>query len=306
LIKNDSPADASPLTPMWDGRRRVITCHRADLDSTLAPNSLPAVRAAVAAGAPRIEIDLRFLADDTMVVFHDPDLGPTTTGAGRLDACTWAMLDGVRSLGPGQPPIPRFADVVAAITGSSTTLHVDLKHDRPMPATRVQALVAALAPIRDQAIVGTQAYWNLGPLAEAGLPIALDPGYLWQRRVATGDQRWPRSEGLYGFCDDAPIAYIPGLRAPEYLALRVAELSALVPGAREWMVDIDTIVACSDLGFSLADYLHGRDVNLVAWTVQDLSYDRTTTASLIGKLFDLGVDNVIAKHGLVVARYLLE
>lgn len=305
MIEHDRLAPAAILQPVWKGRQRLITCHRADLDSTQAPNSLNAVRAAVGVGAPRIEIDVRFLADDTMVVFHDPDLAPTTDRSGPLDRLTIAAVREARALGPGAPPIALFDEVVDAVAGSGTTLHVDLKHDLPMPAARLDALASALAPIASRAIVGTQAYWNLTPLAQRGLRVAIDPGYLWQRgsaRVPT--DQFPRTQGLYGFWDDAPLAHIPGADPATYLAMRLREIALLVPAAEEWMVDIDTIRHCDAIGVSLASFLHARDIRLVAWTIVDPELDGPTTAALLALLFDLEVDTIIAKHALVVAGYL--
>lgn len=306
VIAPDLALAPALLVPSWRGRPRLITCHRADLDATHAPNSLAAVQAAVEAGAPRIEVDLRFLADDTMVVFHDPGLSPTTDGQGLLDALAIGDLRDVRSIGVEPSPIPLFSEVIDTVAGSSTTLHVDLKHDRPLPDRRVEAIVHALAPVASHAIVGTQAYWNLPVLASRGLRVALDPGSLWQRgtdRIA-GDGEFPRTPGLYGFWDDSPLAQVPGIEVTDYLRIRFNEIAGLVPAAEEWMVDIDTIRHCHEIGFALTDLLHARGIRVAAWTIQDASFDGAATAALLASLFDLDVDVIIAKHGLIVGSYL--
>jgi glycerophosphoryl diester phosphodiesterase len=301
------PLDASLLLqPCWAGRTRTIACHRADLDAMQVPNSLPAVLAAVAALAPRIEIDLRFLADDAMVVFHDPDLAPLTGAQGLLDDLSFDVVSGARYVAGDSPPVARFEDVVDAIAGSSTFLHVDLKHAPPMNPARLDALSAALRPIAGQCLVGTQAHWNLPPLARRGLQVALDPGLHIQRGLdrQPGDGEWPVTRGGHGLWDDSPLAHLAGVAPADYLAARVNDLAGLVPEACEWMVDIDTIRHSASLGFSLAEAVHARGIALTAWTIADLDFDREGSAAMLAELFNLDVDTVIAKHGLIVAGYL--
>jgi glycerophosphoryl diester phosphodiesterase len=75
--------------------------------SGLAPeNTLAAVRRALAAGADMVEIDVQQTADDRLAVFHDTDLGRTSTGRGPLWRRTLAEL---RALDAGSWFGPEFA-----------------------------------------------------------------------------------------------------------------------------------------------------------------------------------------------------
>jgi glycerophosphoryl diester phosphodiesterase len=87
-----SPAEAS---------KRCVprpVAHRGD--SARAPeNTRPAVRKALRAGAKRIEVDVRFTADDVAVLMHDPTVDRTTNGSGEIAALTRAQ---VRQLDAGR------------------------------------------------------------------------------------------------------------------------------------------------------------------------------------------------------------
>ena len=79
---------------------------------TVAPeNSLPAFAAAVALGAPEIEMDIRFTADGVPVVAHDSNLERVSNGSGTIEANTLAEL---RELDFGGNFSERFAGVKIA------------------------------------------------------------------------------------------------------------------------------------------------------------------------------------------------
>lgn len=77
----------------------MVVAHRGS-SGTAPENTFAAINEALQAGAHMIEIDVQFTADDEAVVFHDPILGRTTDGTGkirklhsrdlcRLDAGSW-------------------------------------------------------------------------------------------------------------------------------------------------------------------------------------------------------------------------
>ncbi|MEX2081560.1 MAG: glycerophosphodiester phosphodiesterase family protein, partial [Dehalococcoidia bacterium] len=162
------------LAPVVGGERRVFCCHSANLSRSHPGNSLAAVRECVEARVPRLEVDVRFLADDSMLVFHDGSLDTETSGSGPANAIDGAAARGLRYKG-GDEPLAFLEDVVGAMEAGPTRLQVDLKLMRPITEGRARALVGALEPLGGNVIVGTQAHWNLRPLGEAGLPIAFDP-----------------------------------------------------------------------------------------------------------------------------------
>jgi glycerophosphoryl diester phosphodiesterase len=268
------------------------------------PNSLQAVRACVEAGVPRLEVDVRFLADDAMLVYHDHTLDGETNGYGPVDALDRSAAEALRyTHGGGATRLCFFEDVVAAIAGSETLLQVDLKLMRPISAARVKALAAALRPLDGNLLLGTEAHWNLRPFAELRVPVAFDPTlhihYAPQRK---GTGLTPSWMGVHGFWDDAPLAHIGHASAADYLAARTDDLGALVPAVRELMVDIPTVLRMADLGFELGHELARRGVELAVWTMRDRGAE--TTGPLARRLLDLGATTIIADEPEVIAGYL--
>lgn len=69
----------------------IIAAHRGA--SGLAPeNTLSAFKLAVESGANMIEIDVQFAKDDSIIVFHDENLGRTTNCSGRIKNYTLEEL----------------------------------------------------------------------------------------------------------------------------------------------------------------------------------------------------------------------
>ncbi|MFN8507799.1 MAG: hypothetical protein U0547_09565 [Dehalococcoidia bacterium] len=85
------------LAPTIAGHRRVFCCHEATLTGRHAPNSLEAVAECVAAAVPRLEVDVRFLADDGMLVFHDSWFDTATDGEGAVSTHDTAATRRIRS-----------------------------------------------------------------------------------------------------------------------------------------------------------------------------------------------------------------
>jgi glycerophosphoryl diester phosphodiesterase len=92
-----------------------------------AENSLPAIDAAIAAGAHIIEIDIRVSRDDVPVLMHDGDIKRTTDGDGLVADKTLAELRSVRLLPQGT--IPTLAEAIRAARGRAV-LDLDLKTPR--------------------------------------------------------------------------------------------------------------------------------------------------------------------------------
>jgi glycerophosphoryl diester phosphodiesterase len=91
-------AGASPAAAATAACVPPPVAHRGD--SARAPeNTMPAFRKALAVGARRLELDVRFTAGDVPVVMHDPTVDRTTNGSGEVTALT---LEQVRSLDAGR------------------------------------------------------------------------------------------------------------------------------------------------------------------------------------------------------------
>lgn len=248
---------------------------------------------------PRLEIDVRFLADDSMVIFHDADVDSATTGSGRLDQMDWSEAARLRYKKDTSVGLCRLGDVVDAIRIGRTILQVDLKLMRPLSTARRNALVSALEPLGAQVLVGSQAHWNLRRLGD--LRVALDPTLQWHYSPERRAGLVPARLGIHGLWDDAPIAAIPHTSTSEYFDARIADLVGLLPEAVEWMVDIETLRYLAREGCLLGEELHARAIELAAWTMPDAGAE--ASATLLMELFALGADTVITDDAAVLGGY---
>jgi len=286
----------SRFAPVINGRRRVLSCHRATLSGRHVPNSLQAVDECVTARAPRLEIDVRFLADDAMLVFHDGGLDHETTGMGKTDTLDRGAAAALRYRQDERVGLCFLEDVVDRMRGSNTVLQVDLKLMRPITPARARALEAALQPVRSHVLVGSQAHWNLRHLR--GLPLALDPTLQWHSERGRHGNLLPRTLGLHGLWDDSPLAMNPHVSSTEYIESRVEDIRGLLPAAGEWMVDIATIEHITGLGVELGELLARDGVSLAAWTLRGAEPD---PVGLLARLYSSGVRTVITDVPLAAA-----
>lgn len=283
------------LSPDVEGRRRLFCCHSATLSGQHAPNSLEAVRECVEARVPRLEVDVRFAADDAMVCFHDADLDRLTTGAGSVALHTGMTLKAVQFRATGEP-LCFLEEVVELLQQSETVLQVDLKLSRPISAERARRLEDALAPLGESVIVGSQSPWNLRRLTR--VRVAFDPTLFLNYTAGRRQAPYPRQRGLHGFWDDSPLALNPYASAREYLLARIEELQGLVPAAVEWMVDIGTVLRMAELGVNLGEVLGESNIELAAWTLRD----RDPLESTLRRLWEAGTTTVITDVPLAVAE----
>lgn len=273
------------------GRTAVLACHQGRLRETDPPNALESIAACAAAGALRVEVDVTFTADDVPVLSHDEAF----VVAGRKVPARAVSSAEV-------PEAPRLAEAVALLAGRGCVLQVDLKRRGPMTPGEAEALAEVLRPLGTHVIVGSQAHWNLRMLAAQGLTVAFDPA-LHFRYVPPSAPKWwtagvPRRTGIWGFRDDAAYAGDRGWSFERYLAARLDDLLALVPGCVELMVDIGSILRVGELGVPLGEELAQRGVALAAWTVRH--FRGQGTVDLVCRLLELGATTIITDVPLEV------
>lgn len=291
-----------PLRPVISGVERIVCCHKAVLSGRYHPNSLDAVAECVRAGAPRIEVDVHVLRDDSLLVFHDRDLQRETTGYGNvehLDARSAARL----RYADGQTPLPFLEQVVDAVQGTSTALHVDLKLHEPLTPARAHRVASLVLPLGKQAVVGSRFHWNLRHLSALGVRVALDPSNEWNA--------WPpevQVPGLsprvnrHGLRDDSALGHDPALTGEAYVRARIAELSRLLPGAVEWMVDVSTILKLEALCPGFSQLIEATGAVLTAWGIRDEGPARTV--STVRSLCAAGARYLIPQRDPGFVRYL--
>lgn len=126
--------------PYFDGPCPRVYAHRGWHLGELAgcENTLAAFVAAADHGLGYVEMDAHASADGVAFVHHDPTLDRTTDNSGRIDTRTAAELDAVRVR--CEHPLPRLADVLAAIPGVRVT--IEMKSD---------AVVAPVLAVLDDA-----------------------------------------------------------------------------------------------------------------------------------------------------------
>jgi glycerophosphoryl diester phosphodiesterase len=168
----------------------AFACAHRGLSSEKAENTLAAFGAAVAAGFPAFEMDLRTAADGEVVVLHDADLDRTTDGHGRIDAVTSGQL---RSFETPDGPVPRLDDLLRSLCAWDGLWNLELKARSALAPTvelvrrhklgprallsamdtKVLAEAAALAPEIARAAI------PMGPVDDSDLEKAKASGCTW-------------------------------------------------------------------------------------------------------------------------------
>lgn len=178
--------------PYLDGPQPIAFAHRGG--SNDAPeNTMRSFRHAVELGYRYLETDVQLTADGVLLAFHDDDLQRTCGRPGRIDALTWADLEGVTVA--GTEPIPTFHEVLE--TWPDVRLNVDCKTD-----AAVEPLLAAIRAhgALDRVCVASfsdRRIRRIRRLADPRLCTALaarELGLLWSSGVNVG-----------GLCAQAPV-----------------------------------------------------------------------------------------------------
>lgn len=195
-------------------------------------NTLAAFVAAADHGLRYVELDVHASADGVPFVHHDPVLDRTTDRTGPIDGLRAAELDSVTVR--GREPLPRLADVLAALPGVRIT--IELKSD---------AVVAPTLAVLDEA--GAWDRVCLGSFHDRRLVAA---------RLAAGAK----------LCTSMGQNAVAVLRArawgaPQRFLPRLTGELAQVPPA------FGRIAVASDRRFVRAAHAAGREVHV--WTVDE-------------------------------------
>ena len=139
---------ASKIKPPW------VIAHRG-YRQKYPENTLAAFQAALAAGAPMIELDVTFSRDRKPVVIHDPTLERTTNGHGAVGDYT---MEELKQLDAGSWFDPKFADQrlpqlseVLDLVKGQTYLNIEIKghaYEPDHPADAIEKRVVELVKHR--------------------------------------------------------------------------------------------------------------------------------------------------------------
>lgn len=143
----------------------VVVAHRG-ASSTHPENTPASFEAAVALGAPVVEMDVRLSADGVPVVVHDPDVSRTTDGAGGVHELT---LGEIRRLNAGTAAdpqrVPTLAEVLAMVSGRAGVA-LEIKNIPGEPAyeeERESIVEAALREVDGTAFEGEVLVLSFNP-----------------------------------------------------------------------------------------------------------------------------------------------
>ena len=79
------------MNPLLDPTAKLVIAHRGN-SAFFPENTLPSFESGMTIGAHALECDVHVTRDGHAVVIHDPTLDRTTSGTGRVNACTLAEL----------------------------------------------------------------------------------------------------------------------------------------------------------------------------------------------------------------------
>lgn len=120
--------------PLQQPLYRYTIAHRGSLHENFPDNSLPALKEAITAGVPFLEVDVRQATDGTLFLFHDGSLqrdnftSPLELKGRRVQALSASERGRVRLDQDGTVPIPTLKEALDTIADSETaTLQLDLK-----------------------------------------------------------------------------------------------------------------------------------------------------------------------------------
>ncbi len=269
--------------------------HAANCGGDHPSGSPAALRACIAAGAQMIEVDITPLSDGYLLA-HDRMLEDFSEGEGPVQGAT---REAARRLHYRRgdvlttEPLGLLSDALEQLSGSDVReLQFDLKVRTPLDGVPLGWLAEMLAPVRDRVRVSSPADWAIRALhrLDPALPLGFDPLYYF-------DLKWPgTAEGLppvrvslHGYSDDHPLALWRWGPTPAYLEARAEALWAQVPVAGVWYIRAPLLARALDDGFDWIAWLHARDVEVAAWT---LDPDQPHHVNLARRLTVAGVDRI--------------
>ncbi len=181
----------------------TVTAHRG-FSGENPENTLAAFRAAIAAGADMVELDVHLTRDNELVVIHDDTLERTTDGKGNVADKTLAEL---KNLDAGFRYNPRFAGEriptlaeVLQLTRGRVRVNIELKKGKKaFPYTMEELADRTLAVVEKAEMLDQVLFSSFDPAAvdrirerNPRLPIAVITQKQWATpEEAGGGKRYP-------------------------------------------------------------------------------------------------------------------
>lgn len=182
-----SPSAAPPIAVEGPSGRIRLKWHKLRTDLREAPFKLSNLALGWRLGAS-LEVDVIAAADGRLMILHDPTLGPSTTGRGRVPMMTAAAMTGLfhrdgTGKADGDAPVLSLADLMAHLKGlrrgKGTNLQLDLKilEGHPLQDASVADATGAAAEFGDAIVVGSHHLEEARRIAAAipGARLGYDP-----------------------------------------------------------------------------------------------------------------------------------
>jgi glycerophosphoryl diester phosphodiesterase len=187
----------------WKGKYPImVTAHRG-FSGEYPENTLAAFRAAIAAGADMVELDVHLTRDNEVVVIHDDTLERTTDGKGNVADKTLAQLKALDAGFKFNPRfsgerIPTLAEVLEAARGR-ILVNIELKKGKNFPYTMEELADKTLAVVEKAKMTDQVLFSSFDPAAvdrireiAPRLPIAVITQKPWATpEEAGGGKRYP-------------------------------------------------------------------------------------------------------------------
>lgn len=266
----------------------------------LAPeNTLAAFRAAHAAGAGAIELDVQCSKDGELVVMHDETLDRTTDGTGKLSEKTWPELERLDAGSWFSPKhqgekLPRLKD---ALDWAKDKLEVYIEvKEGPRPADFPEKLLAAIDAARsgkevhvisfDHDLIGRLE--TLRPDLDTG--ILLPPEPLLQAvkiGLKAGTAAGMACGALLGGWAGAAIGLVAGAATGFFAGQRVGQQRILESAAH--VGETDTVLPFwTGMGAWMVDAIHDEGKKVIPYTANHPGLKR--------RLYANGCDAVITDY----------
>ena len=192
-----------PVGEAWKAKYPItVTAHRG-FSGEYPENTLAAFRAAIAAGADMIELDVHLTRDNEVVVIHDDTLKRTTDGTGNVADKTLAEL---KRLDAGFKFNPRFAGEriptlaeVLDVARGLILVNIELKKGKDFPYTMAELADRTFAVVEKAKMTDQVLFSSFDPAAvdrireiAPRLPIAVITQKPWATpEEAGGGKRYP-------------------------------------------------------------------------------------------------------------------
>jgi glycerophosphoryl diester phosphodiesterase len=287
-MSGGKPSSAHSFVPVdvkAAGGRIRLKWHKLRTHRQQAPFKLSNLAVGWKLGAS-LEVDILAAADGRFVVLHDPTLGPSTTGRGRVGSMTYGEMAGLyhrdeQGTADTDAPVLSLCDFMARLRqlkrAPGANLQLDLKvlEGRPLPESAIRDAATAVAGLEHSIVIGSHY------LDEAHRLVDAMPG------------------ARLGYDPMLAAAREPDLmRKPERM---LRHMERRQTGVTLAYLQSDALIAAESGGFPLTRRLLDLGIETDAWTVNP---GPTTTDAMLSTLAEAGVRQITTDAPAEIAAHM--